>query len=133
MNVLLSIKPKYVEQIRKGNKKYEFRKVICNKEKIDNIQKIYIYSTFPIKKIVARFSIRKIFEEHPIKLWEICKDHSGLKREEFFKYFKDKEKGFAIEIKNIEFFDNPIDPFLSISDFSPPQSFYYLEDKCFDY
>ena len=131
MNVLLSIKPKYVKQIRKGNKKYEFRKVIFNKENIDKIEQVYIYSTFPIKKIVARFSIKKIFEEHPKKLWEICKDHSGLEKEEFYKYFKDRKRGYAIQIKNIEFFNNPIDPFLNISNFSPPQSFYYLKDKIF--
>lgn len=131
MNVLLSIKPQYVEQIRKGNKKYEFRKVLFNKEKIDKIQKIYVYSTFPVKKIVASFKIRKIFEEKPIKLWEICKDDSGLKRDEFFAYFKDREKAFAIEINKVKFFDKPIDPYLTISDFSPPQSFYYLEDENF--
>ncbi|KKM95413.1 hypothetical protein LCGC14_1188430 [marine sediment metagenome] len=32
MNVLLSIKPKYVEEIKKVNKKYEFRKSLCNKK-----------------------------------------------------------------------------------------------------
>jgi len=37
MNVLLSIKPKYVEEIKKGNKKYEFRKSLCSKEKREKI------------------------------------------------------------------------------------------------
>lgn len=49
MNVLLSIKPKYIEEIRKGNKKYEFRKTRFRQR---HINEAYIYSTSPVKMIL---------------------------------------------------------------------------------
>ena len=50
MNVLLSIKPKYVEEIRKGTKKYEFRKSFCSKKNQGKLEKIFIYSSAPVEK-----------------------------------------------------------------------------------
>jgi type I restriction enzyme S subunit len=55
MKVLLSIKPQYVDEIVKGNKKYEFRKKIFKKK--DEVQEIYIYSTSPVKKIIGYFNL----------------------------------------------------------------------------
>ena len=52
MNVLLSVKPKYAEKIVEGKKKYEFRRAIFQKQ---NIEKVYIYSSSPVSKIVAAF------------------------------------------------------------------------------
>jgi len=56
MNVLLSVKPKYTEKILEGEKKYEFRRAIFKKQ---NIEKVYIYSSSPVSKIVAAFDIEK--------------------------------------------------------------------------
>ncbi len=128
MNVLLSIKPKYVEEIKNGNKKYEFRKSLCNKKNFHKIEKIYIYSSSPVKKIVARFIIRVILEDHPEILWEKCKDVSGIDKVEFFNYFRDKDKGLALEISDLKFFKKPIDPKSIFPDFNAPQSFCYVDD-----
>ena len=49
MNVLISIKPKYIEKIKQGIKTFELRKRIF--KNYDKINTIYIYSTSPIKKI----------------------------------------------------------------------------------
>lgn len=128
MNVLLSIKPKYVEEIRKGTKKYEFRKSLCNEKNRDKLEKVFIYCSAPVKRIVARFFVKEILEDHPDNLWEQCKDVSGINQIEFFKYFKDKESGLAIKITEIKFFKDPIIPEKIIPNFSPPQSFRYIED-----
>ncbi|OPY48955.1 MAG: 50S ribosomal protein L22/unknown domain fusion protein [Methanosaeta sp. PtaU1.Bin060] len=124
MDVILSIKPKYVDAILRGEKKYEFRKNIFKGKKIDDI---YIYSSSPIKKIVASFTVKRIIEDRPNNLWDKLKDYSGLDDKEFFNYFTDNGKGFAIEIDNLEKFKNPIDPKTLIPGFTPPQSFCYLE------
>lgn len=126
MNVLLSIKPKYVEEILKGNKKYEFRKSVFRFK--EELSLVYIYSTSPVKKVVGAFTIETIIEDHPKVLWEKFKDFSGINEDEFFGYFGDNEKGFAIEIGEIEVFDNPADPRIFIPDFVPPQSFCYIDD-----
>jgi hypothetical protein len=52
--VLLSIKPKYVKSIIEGDKRYEFRKTIFKNREIN---RIYIYSSSPVKKIVGTFEI----------------------------------------------------------------------------
>ena len=128
MNVLLSIKPKYVEEIRKGNKKYEFRKSLFSKKNIDKIEKIYIYSSAPVKKIVARFILAVILEDHPKKLWEKYKNFSGIDEVEYFKYYGKNERVFAIRITELKFFKKPIDPKSLFPDFVAPQSFCYIGD-----
>jgi len=126
MNALLSIKPTYVQAIVKGDKRYEFRKSIFTKKKLE---KVYIYSTAPVKKIVGSFRVGRIFEDHPERLWNQLKRFSGLNYIEFFRYFEGKERGFAIEIESVEEFKNPIDPKDFIPNFVPPQSFYYLDSS----
>lgn len=130
MNVLLSIKPKYVEEILKGNKKYEFRKSIfrCREE----LEVVYIYSSSPVKKIVGAFVIENIIEDHPKVPWEKFKEFSGINDEkEFFNYFGTNKKGFAIEIGDLQIFESPADPRILIPDFVPPQSFRYIDDNIF--
>ena len=127
MNVLLSIKPKYVEEIMNGNKRYEFRKSIFRCR--EDIELVYIYSTSPVKKIVGVFTIETIIEDHPRNLWEKFKEFSGIGEEEFFSYFGGHKKGFAIGIGNVEVFEEPIDPRITITDFTPPQSFCYIDGR----
>ena len=128
MNVLLSIKPKYVEEIKKGNKRYEFRKSLCSEKNRDKLEKIFIYCSAPVKKIVARFFVEEILEDHPENLWNKYKDVSGIKEIEFFKYFKNKNSGLAIKMTEIKFFREPIKPEEIIPNFNPPQSFCYVDD-----
>lgn len=124
MSILLSIKPKYVDSIMSGEKRYEFRKTIFRNK---NIRRAYIYSTAPVKKIVGSFLIGDIIEDYPSRLWERFHMFSGLNGKEFFNYFNVNNKGYAIQIETVEEFDIPVDPWEMKSDFTPPQSFYYFE------
>lgn len=123
MNVLLSIKPKYANTILNGEKKYEFRKVIFKKK---NVERVYIYSSSPVKKIVGSFIVGEIIEDHPERIWKKCQNKSGIAKEDFFSYFNGSEKGYAIKIVNLEPMKEPIDPRKIFQDFVPPQSFCYL-------
>ena len=123
MHALLSIKPKYVEAILHGRKRYEFRKSIFKKR---NIEKVFIYSTSPERKIVGAFAISVIIQDHPINLWCQLGALSGLNASEFFSYFSSNDTGFAIQIDDLRKFEYPIDPVNLIPNFIPPQSFYYL-------
>ena len=124
MNVLLSIRPKYVEEIIKGNKRYEFRKSIFKK----NVDEVWIYATSPTKKIVGTFVIGKIIKDTPENLWKNLNELSGLSEQEFFDYFYGTKTGFALELEYTKFFKVPIDPKIIFPDFIPPQSFYYFDD-----
>lgn len=121
MDVLLSIKPKYVEKIIKKEKKFEFRRTIF-KQKINNI---YIYSSFPVKKIVGRIFIKQILFLRIEKIWEETKEFSGMNKKDFFDYFKGKEKGYAIQIEKFENIE-PIN-IKEVGKNFPPQSFFYFK------
>jgi len=128
MHVLLSIKPRFVKEIKSGNKKFEFRKSLVSRKNWNKIEKVFIYSSSPVKRIVARFFIKQILEDHPRILWENCKDFSGIEKTEFFQYFGGREKGVAIEFSGVKFYTRPIDPKEVFSKFVAPQSFCYIED-----
>ena len=83
MNVLLSVKPKYAEKIVEGKKKYEFRRAIFKQQ---NIEKVYIYSSSPVSKIVGAFEIEKILKDSPEKIWTLCQKYAGISKKEFFDY-----------------------------------------------
>jgi predicted transcriptional regulator len=124
--VLLSIKPKYVRAILDGTKQYEFRKQIFRDRTCETV---FIYSSSPEKKIVARFQIGKIVEGTPDYLWEEFWDVSGISEPEFFEYFSGKENGFAIRIDELEEFAKPVDPYVIFERFVPPQSFCYVDGQ----
>lgn len=124
MSVLLSIKPKYIEQIENGSKLYEFRRVIFKQD----IDEIYVYATSPIKQIVGKIWIEEIIEDTPKNLWSNFKQNAGINRKDFFEYFSGKEVGYAIKIRDFISFDEPIDPYQENPKFVPPQSYAYLDN-----
>jgi len=123
MNVILSIKPEFCEKIINGEKKYEFRKVIF--KNTENIEKVFIYSSSPVKKIIGSFRIQQIFEDRPKNLWNKFKKGAGISKVGFFDYFRNSKKGYAIEMMDVEIL-SPIDPKGIDSSFCPPQSFRYI-------
>ena len=130
MNVLLSVKPKYATKIAEGEKKYEFRKRIFKRK---DIEQIYIYSTSPVSKIIGVITFKGILEGSTEEIWEECSSYSGMTKEEYFYYFKDQKKAFAIEIKDVKVFTEPVDPYIIFDRFTPPQSFCYLNEDFFPF
>ena len=117
MKVLLSIKPEYTDKIFDGTKRYEYRRVIFKRKEI---KMVVIYATAPVQKIIGEFEIGFIIKETISALWYLTRDLSGMSKEQFFKYFANKEYGYAISIKEAMKYHTP----LSIKT-RPPQSFKY--------
>jgi len=126
MNVLLSIRPKYAEAIIEGRKSFEFRKSIFKQH---SIERIYLYATKPINKVIASFKVGEIIHKEPMLLWKELSQLSGISHSEFFKYFEDTDMGYAIGIKDLEVFPKPIDPKQLIEAFIPPRSFRYIDGQ----
>jgi len=124
MDVLLSIKPKYVKALIEGEKRFVFRREIFKHREVN---RGYIYASSPVKKIVAMFDIGDILEDDPVHLWDNVKDYAGINDLDFFQYFKGKSKAYAIKIQHLQKFDHPIDPWKTLPRFVPPQSFCYLD------
>ncbi|AYE35712.1 ASCH domain-containing protein [Clostridium septicum] len=124
MKVLLSIKPQYVQRIFNGEKKFEYRKTLFKRKDIDSI---LVYATKPIGKVVGEFKIGTIIEDSPEFIWELTKNNSGIKRDDYEKYFEGRSIGFAISIKKPKIYKTP----LELSELNPnikvaPQSFMYI-------
>lgn len=124
--VLISIKPHFVNKIFAHEKKFEFRKLIFNP--ID-VEKVYIYSSSPIKAIVGSFQIGEIISGHPKDIWINCKMSAGISEDDYFKYFQGKTIAHAIAITNLCIFRMPFRPYDHLKDFHPPQSYRYLDKK----
>lgn len=120
--MLLSIKPEYVESILSGHKKYEFRKIRCKQ----SVNKIIIYATSPIKQVVAEAEIDEIIQDDIMKVWEKTKKFSGISYKFFKSYYKDREFAVAYKLRNVKRYDVP----KTLSDYGisfAPQSFVYLK------
>lgn len=121
--ILMPINPEYVDEILAGRKKYEYRKI---RAKRSNVNKMIIYSTFPIMKVVAEVDIKEILEEDPETLWKITKDESGISKDFYNKYYKNKSIAIAYKLGSIKIYDKPKD-LKDIGINYVPQSFVYLD------
>ena len=121
--ILMPINPEYVDEILAGRKKYEYRKT---KAKRTNIDKMIIYSTSPVMKVVAEVEIKGILQENPEQLWELTKNYSGVTKEFYNKYYKNKNIAIAYELGDIVRYEKPKD-LIDIGINYVPQSFVYME------
>ena len=121
--ILMSINPIYADKILSGTKKYEYRKV---KAKKDKVNKIVIYATYPIMKVVGEVEVKDILEETPEKLWNVTKEYSGVTKQFYDNYFNKSSKAIAYKLGKIEKYDEP----KKLEDVGVkyvPQSFLYLD------
>jgi len=122
MKVLLSIKPQFAEMIFSGTKKYEFRRSLF---KNPDVKTIVVYASSPVQKVIGEFAIEAIINDELVALWELTKKYAGINEEYFFKYFSNKEYGYAIQIKNVKKYRKALCLREDLN-VTPPQSFMYL-------
>jgi predicted transcriptional regulator len=122
MKVMLSIKPVFAHMIFDGTKKYEFRRTIF---KHPGVRKVIVYASSPVKKVIGEFDIECILMDDLQTLWEKTSHSAGIPEDYFFEYFADKQRGYAIKIKNTFLYKLPK---CIRRDFNliPPQSFSYV-------
>lgn len=122
MTVLLSIKPEFAEKIFNGTKKFEFRKSLFKRR---DIQTVIVYASFPIQKIIGEFQIEEVLNDYVEKIWEKTHQHSGISKEFYQKYFRHKEKAYAIKVGKVKKYRKQ----KTLKDFKldfAPQSFVYI-------
>ena len=122
MKVLMSIKPKFVEEIFSETKTFELRKKIFK----SSINTIVIYSSSPKKKVVGEIIIDKIISSTPRLLWKSYKNNLGISEKEYFKYYKNSKVAYAIKIKKVIKYKKE----LELKDFGiekAPQSYQYIK------
>lgn len=119
--IVISINPKHVKNIINGTKKYEYRTRAAKQD----VNKIIIYETIPVKKIVAEAEIVEVLVMKPNDLWNETKELSGITKEFFDKYFKNKKVAYAYRLGNVKVYDEPKE-LVEFGLKSAPQSYAYV-------
>lgn len=121
--ILLSINPNHVENILNGTKRYEFRKRACKRP----VDKILIYSTNPIMRVVGEAEIEDILIDKPETIWRKTQKKSGIDKAFFEQYYGDRKQAVAYKLTNVVKYREPKElKEYGIS--SAPQSFQYIEE-----
>lgn len=120
-SILMSIKPEFVQGILSGKKVYEFRKRACKR----TVDKIYIYSTVPVQKVVGEAEVETVLLKSPEELWRITQAGAGIDKGFFDQYYQDREEAVAYKLTNVIEYDKP----KSLMDLGvkvAPQSYQYI-------
>lgn len=120
-SIIISINPEHVENIINGTKKYEYRTRAAKQD----INKILIYETVPVKKIVAEAKIEEVLILPKEELWLKTKYESGITKEFYDKYFDGREVACAYKLGKITVYRKPKE----LIDFGlnyAPQSYAYV-------
>lgn len=120
-NIILPIKPAYADKILSGEKKYEYRKKLCRKE----VNKIYIYSTAPVKMIIGEVEVVNKISMGKENLWRETKRYAGITKKFYDQYFEYQEYACAYEIGEVKQYRLPV-TLESIGIEYVPQSFIYV-------
>ena len=121
--VLMSIKPEYVNKIFSGEKKYEYRKKVCK----ENIEKIIVYSSSPIRKVVGELKIKRVLYDKKSIVWNKTYRFGGITKAKFDNYYENYDYAIAYEIEKAILYDKQKD----LKDFNvkmAPQSYVYIKD-----
>lgn len=105
---ILSIKPKFVEKILSGDKKFEFRRIIPKNIGMGDV--VYIYSSSPVKKVIGYFVVSTIIKDSKESLWRKTEEGAGIDKKHFDEYFKDCKDGYAyiIPTSRLHLFEKPL-------------------------
>lgn len=129
--IILSIKPKYIEQIFSGAKIFELRRVLPKNLKKGDWVLMYATGT---GHIAGEFRVERVFRGMQLnRLWGMTTEKNGVTVNEFSEYFKDRrnqgymlEFGNAIEIADSSKWWDP-KPLFHFGLKKAPQNFCYLE------
>ena len=119
--IIISINPEHVENIINGSKKFEYR----TKAAKNDVNKILIYETMPVKKVVAEAEILEVLMLPPEELWNQTKELSGITKQFFDSYFKGREVAYAYKLGKVKVYEQPKD-LIEFGVKSAPQSFVYI-------
>jgi predicted transcriptional regulator len=125
-DLLLSIRPNYVDDILNGKKTVELRRRFSEAATAGSI--LLIYSTSPTQAVVGYATIEAVKKLPLGKLWKLHGKDACVSREEFDQYFSGVSEGFAILLKDVTILKKRVSAshLREKLGFVPPQSFMYL-------
>jgi len=118
-DLLMSIRPVYVDQIAAGAKRFEFRRRFS--EAHDGAR-VHVYATLPTAAVVGTFTIGGIHHDVLGEIWKLAR-LTPITEQDFGAYFAGARDGWAIGIRDYQ----PLEPIpltkLRSFGINPPQSY----------
>ena len=124
MDALISIRPEFVCRIISGDKRYEYRKKIFKRP----VERVFIYSSAPQKRIVGFFEWYGVIFGDVDKVWKETSKFAGISIKEYESYFNNSNYAYAIRLDLLHVFNEPVNPW-EFQGFMPPQSYLYFGNK----
>lgn len=124
--MLLSIRPRHVEAILRGEKLVELRRT---RPAIKQGQPAAIYATTPSAAVVATCRINTIQASSPGDLWMTIASISGVTRREYDAYFADSTTAFALHLTEVSALEHPVSlsHLRGAGPFNPPQTWHFID------
>jgi len=127
--ILLSVEPRVVDELISGEKKFEFRKRFPDINRSDIENKIIIYCSKPVMKIIGSFITKAYFHSDFETLMKQVSATDKYKKR-ISKYFSNKDSCHALEISDFKLYKTPLElNYLreEFPGFCPGQSYRYLD------
>jgi len=105
MDVLMSIQPRFAEQILSGSKRFEIRR---RRPSFTKGSTVWIYSSRPCQRIVGCFIVGEILGGSPARLWEMIGEETAVSETELHAYLAGSGLGFAIEAMHPQRLERPV-------------------------
>lgn len=124
--LLISVHPRFAEEILSGRKRVEFRR----KRPGRRLDYLVIYATAPQKVIVCFAEVKEVDKGKPIRIWQRYAKVSGIDRASFLKYCGDQPSACAISLGRVYSLRDP-QPISFVDEAqTPPQGFRYVSADC---
>lgn len=124
--VLLSIRPKYADLILAGSKTVELRRSWPS----NDIGVMVIYSSAPVQRLTGIALIKEIKECNLESLWQVSQAHGGgVTFKELQEYIGNKKLVYGVMLGRVVPAEILVDPKHLFPNFTPPQSFMYLNPQ----
>ena len=124
MKAIISIRPKYAEQILNGTKQFEYRKTSIKCP----VSSVLLYATYPIHKVIGEFTFSHIISATPEELWQQTQHAAGLTKDDFDHYFSRRKVAHALAITSVTRYPQPLDLEKHYGIYYAPQSFMYYQE-----
>lgn len=123
--VLLSVKPRFAEQIVAGTKTVEFRRSWA----AEPVGLAVVYSSSPVQRLVGIVEVEGAVLASPTSVWTKCRARGpGLERKELMDYLAGKDRAYGVLLGGLTLPAKPVAPKSLFKGFRAPQSYRYLSE-----
>lgn len=127
-DILISIRPNFVEKILDGKKTVELR---TRRAKLMPGTRMWIYSTLPQGEVCAFAHVEFVYTDSPDSIWDQYSEEIGITEDEFWNYVGSRDSVSIIKMASVD----PVESGVTLQyiqkklgSFSPPQFFMRLKN-----